>query len=213
MQRAFGLEIPETVEEVLRPDRCALLVYDMQEAIVPHVVGREAFVAQVLEAIGAAREAGMRVLFCRHASLPNELSGVFALRTAMAWQGAASVEDVRSLFRPGSPGYALVPEVEPQASEAVFDKLAMSMFEGTPLELVLRDCALRAFAICGAVLEIGIEPTVRQGCDLGFLPVVLTDACGSVDEEAGRRTLESLDYAGMSLQTDVVAFARALANT
>ena len=210
MQRAYGLEIPESVEEVLRPDRCALLVYDMQEAIVPHVLNRDAFVARVVEAIDGARAAGMRVVFCRHRSLPNELSGVFQLRTAMAWQRVGSVEEVTSLFLPGAPGYELIPEVAPRASEAVLDKLAMSMFEGTPLELILRDCNLSAFAIVGAVTEIGIEPTVRHGCDLGFIPVVLTDACGSVDEEAGRRSLESLDYAALSLQTDVAIFVRAL---
>jgi biuret amidohydrolase len=210
VQHAYGLEIPETVEEVLRPDRCALLVYDLQAGIVPHVRDREAFVSRVLEAIAAARAARMRVVFCRHVSLPNELSGVFQLRTAMAWQRVASVGEVQSLFQPGSPGHELIREVEPQASEAVFDKLAMSMFEGTPLELVLRDCNLNAFAIVGAVTEIGIEPTVRHGCDLGFIPVVLRDGCGSVDEEAGRRSLESLDYAAMSLQTDVATFVRVL---
>jgi hypothetical protein len=29
VQRAFGLEIPQTLEEVCRPERLALLVYDM----------------------------------------------------------------------------------------------------------------------------------------------------------------------------------------
>jgi nicotinamidase-related amidase len=57
--------------------------------------------------------------------------------------------------------------------------------------------------VVGAVLEIGIEPTVRHGCDLGFIPVVVADACGVVEEDAARRSLESLEYARMSLQTDV----------
>ena len=34
MERAFGLEIPTTLEEVCRPDRLALIVYDMQAGIV-----------------------------------------------------------------------------------------------------------------------------------------------------------------------------------
>jgi biuret amidohydrolase len=77
---------------------------------------------------------------------------------------------------------------------------------GTPLELVLRDCGINSFAIVGAVTEIGIEPTVRHGSDLGFIPVVVADACGSVDPAAGQRSLASLDYALMSLQTDVETF-------
>jgi nicotinamidase-related amidase len=203
MQRAYGLEIPKTLEEVCDPRRMALLVYDMQEGIVRHVPEAGAFVALVVRVIEAARMAGVRVVFARHLSLPNELAGVFQLRTAMAWQRVERVADVRPLFLRDSPDFQLVPELTPLPSEAVFDKLAMSMFVGTPLELVLRDCGINAFAIVGAVTEIGIEPTVRHGADLGFIPVVVADACGSVDPAAGERSLASLDYARMSLQTDV----------
>jgi biuret amidohydrolase len=152
----------------------------------------------------------MRVVFARHLSLPNELAGVFQLRTAMAWQRVERVEDVRPLFLRDAPDTQLVPELAPLPSEAVFDKLAMSMFVGTPLEMVLRDCGINAFAIVGAVTEIGIEPTVRHGADLGFIPVVVADACGSVDPAAGERSLASLGYAKMSLETDADTFTRLL---
>jgi len=210
MQRAYGLEIPETLEEVCRPQRLALLVYDMQVGIVRHLPNAEAFVAQVVRVVDAARRAGVRVVFARHLSLPNELTGVFQLRTAMAWQRVQRVEDVKPLFLRDSPDFQLVPQLTPLPTEAVFEKLGMSMFVGTPLEMVLRDCGVNAFAIVGAVTEIGIEPTVRHGADLGFIPVIVADACGSVDAAAGKRALASLDYAMMSLQTDVDTLTRLL---
>ncbi len=210
MQHAYGLEIPQTLQEVCSPQRMALLVYDMQVGIVRHVPDADGFVARVVRVVDAARRAGMRVIFARHLSLPNELAGVFQLRTAMAWQRVERVEDVKPQFLRDSPSFQLVPELAPLPSEAVFDKLAMSMFVGTPLEMVLRDCGINAFAIVGAVTEIGIEPTVRHGADLGFIPVVVTDACGSVDQAAGTRALASLDYAMMSLQTDVDTITRLL---
>jgi nicotinamidase-related amidase len=188
----------------------ALLVYDMQVGIVRHLPDADGFVARVVRVVDAARRAGMRVIFARHLSLPNELAGVFQLRTAMAWQRVERVEDVKPQFLRDSPSFQLVPELTPLPSEAVFDKLAMSMFVGTPLEMVLRDCGINAFAIVGAVTEIGIEPTVRHGADLGFIPVVVTDACGSVDQAAGTRALASLDYAMMSLQADVDTITRLL---
>ena len=204
MQRAYGVEIPETLEEVCRPGRVALLVYDMQAGIVPHVQEPEAFVGRVLHVLEAARASDVPVVFTRHMSLPNELAGVFQLRTAMAWQRTKRAEDVKPLFLPGSPAYELIPELDPLSSEVVLDKLAMSAFVGTPLEMLLRDRGVNALVVVvGAVLEIGVEPTVRHGCDLGFISVVVRDACGVVDEEAGRRSLASLDYAAMSLQTDV----------
>jgi nicotinamidase-related amidase len=210
MQRAYGLEIPQTLEEVCSPQRMALLVYDMQVGIVRHVPDADDFVARVVRVVDAARRAGMRVIFARHLSLPNELAGVFQLRTAMAWQRVQRVEDVQPQFLRDSPLFQLVPELTPLPSEVVFDKLAMSMFVGTPLEMVMRDCGLNTFAIVGAVTEIGIEPTVRHGADLGFIPVVVTDACGSVDEAAGARALASLDYAMMSLRTDADTITRLL---
>ena len=72
-----------------------------------------------------------------------------------------------------------MPELEPLESEAVSDKIAMSAFEGTVLNPALRDLGIDCFAICGIATEIGIEPTVRQGADLGYVPVVIADACGA----------------------------------
>src|SRR5829696_1310718 len=103
MQRNYGLEIPETLEEVCRPQRLALLVYDMQVGIVRHVPDTQTFVARVVRVIAAARRAGVRVIFARHLSLPRELAGVFQLRTAMAWQRVQRVEDVKPLFLRDAP--------------------------------------------------------------------------------------------------------------
>jgi nicotinamidase-related amidase len=83
------------------------------------------------------------------------------------------------------------------------DKIAMSAFVGTPLEIALRDCGLLAFAITGIALEVGIEPTVRHATDLGFLPVVVADACGFRDRAAAERAFAGFSFAGDSLVTDV----------
>jgi nicotinamidase-related amidase len=82
-------------------------------------------------------------------------------------------------------------------------KIAMSAFSGTFLNMALCDLGLDAFAICGIATEVGIEPTVRHGADLGYIPVVVADACGAGEEAAGRRSLESLAFAGDSFVTDV----------
>src|SRR5262245_28575068 len=60
-----------------------------------------------------------------------------------------------------------------KADEAIFDKISMSAFEGTPLAMALRDCGLISFMICGIATEIGIDPTVRHGADLGLIPIVI----------------------------------------
>jgi nicotinamidase-related amidase len=96
-----------------------------------------------------------------------------------------------------------VPELAPRDSEAIFDRLAMSSFEGTPLEFALRDCRITAFAIVGVAIEVEIEPTVRHGADRGFIPVVVTDACGAGNPAAAKRSLAALAFTGDAILTEV----------
>ena len=203
MQRAFGLEIPQNLPDVCDPKRLALIVYDMQVGIVKQIAKGAEVTAKVAQVLEAARSAGIRVVFTRHMSLPKQLTGVFQLRMAMAWQRVQSVDEVQPWFLRDSPNFHVVPELKPLPSEAVFDKITMSAFEGTPLNIALRDCGIEAFAIAGIAMEIGIEPTVRQGADLGYIPVVIQDACGSGHGEAAERSFASLQFVGDTLFTDV----------
>jgi biuret amidohydrolase len=203
MQRAFGLNIPQTLDDVCDPARLALIVYDMQVGIVKQIENGQQITDKVLQVLEAARKAGIRVLFTRHLSLPKELMGVSQFRMAMAWQRVKSVDEVKPWFLRDSPGFHLIPELNPLPNEAIFDKIAMSAFEGTPLDMALRDCKIDSFAIVGIAMEIGIEPTVRHGADLGYIPVVVEDACGFGHRDAAERSIASLKFAGDALLTNV----------
>jgi len=210
MDEAYGLKIPQSLEEACDPARLALIVYDMQVGILRQLRDAGEVVGRVLRVLEAAREAGVRVVFLRHMSLPNELAGVFQLRMAMAWQKVSRAEEVSPWFLRDSPGFELTPELSPRSTEAVFDKITMSAFEGTPLPIVLRDCGLNVFAIVGVATEIGIEPTVRHGADLGFIPILVADACGAGDQVAAERALDSLRFAGDAFVTDSETFCQIL---
>jgi nicotinamidase-related amidase len=202
MKRVYGLSIPETLEEVCDPHRIALLVYDMQVGILNQIKHANQITQQVLKVLTAARDAGVRVFFSRHLSLPKDLMGMFQFRMAMAWQRVESPEEVNPWFLRDAPGFQIIPELEPRPSEGVFDKLTMSAFEGTWLDFALRDCGINAFIIVGVATEIGIEPTARHGADLGYIPVLVTDACAGGNEEAAKRSIDSLKFAGDALITD-----------
>jgi len=206
MQHAFGLNIPQTLDDVCDPSSLALIVYDMQVGIVKQVKDGAQITSKVLQLLSAARAAGVRVFFTRHLSLPKDLMGAFQLRTAMAWQRVMTVEEIKPWFLRDAPGFQIVPELEPLPSEAIFDKITMSAFEGTPLDIALRDCNIRAFAIAGIAMEIGIEPTARHGADLGYIPVIIKDACGFGHADAAERSISSLEFAGDSMLTTVEEF-------
>jgi nicotinamidase-related amidase len=210
MKTAYGLTIPQTLKEVCDSQRVALLVYDMQVGILSQIKNPEQITGQVLKMLNAARDAGVRVFFSRHLSLPKELMGMFQFRMAMAWQRVDSPDQVNPWFLRDAPGFQIVPELSPLPSEGVFDKLTMSAFEGTWLDFALRDCGINAFIIVGIATEIGIEPTARHGADLGYIPVLITDACGAGNEEAAKRSIESLKFAGDALITNTETICQVL---
>jgi nicotinamidase-related amidase len=76
--------------------------------------------------------------------------------------------------------------------------------------MALRDCGLSAFAIVGVALEVGIEPSVRHGADLGYIPVVVEDACGGRDETARQRALAGFRFAGDAMLTESETICRLL---
>jgi nicotinamidase-related amidase len=213
MEHAFGLGIPLTLAEVCHPHRTAVIVYDMQVGIVSQISDGPRVVACVASVLEAARRGGYRVFFTRHMSLPNEVAGVTQLRTAMEWQRIDKVEKVSPPFLREAPGFPIAPEIAPLPSEAVIDKITMSAFAGSWLDIALRDCGINSFVILGIALEVGIEPTVRHAMDLGYIPVIVTDACGYGNQEAAERSLAALKFTGGSLQRDSAALIEILGGT
>jgi len=201
---------PKKLADWLDPKRAALLVYDMQVGIC-HQVNSDTVIAKVAQVVAAARSAGIRIAWCRHQSLPKVWMGAFAIRMAMQWQRIDDPDKVHPWFLRGTPGVEIVPTLQPQPEDFVFDKLTMSAFEGTPLQLAIRDAGLSALAICGIAMEIGIEPTCRHAADLGIVPILIEDACGHGDVEAARRSVESLRFSGDAIITDVAKVLAALA--
>lgn len=205
------MTIPTTLADWLSPDRTALLVYDMQIGIARQVPGAEETGHRIAEIVAAARRAGMRIAFCRHLSLPRPWMGLFATRMAMAWQRTEDPEAVKPWFLRDSEAVRIIPELYPQEQDFVFDKLGMSAFEGTPLAIAMRDAGLSALAICGIAMEIGIEPTCRHAADLGIVPILIEDACGSGDADAARRSVESLRFMGDTILSNTQDFLSAVA--
>lgn len=205
MRNAFGLRIPQTVADACDPTRMALLIYDMQVGIVGQVRDGDRIVQACVRLRDAARANGFRIFYTRHVSLPIAASGVSQLRTAMQWQRVDDLDELHASFPQGSPQYQLVPELTPNSDEVVFDKITMSAFAATPLDIALRDCGIDSYAIAGIAMEVGIEPTVRHSLDLGYLPIMVTDACGAGHPMAAQRSYATLEFAGGSLTTDTEA--------
>ena len=210
MDSSFGLTIPETLDELCDRSRAALLVYDMQVGVVSQLPDGAEIVDRVGTLLRAARAAGLRIVYARHYNVPLGWAGVGQLRMAKTWQRVHLASELKQALSHGSPGCEIVDALAPRREDVVLDKVTMSAFESTPLALLLRDAGLCSFLIAGIALEVGIEPTARHGADLGFIPVVVQDACGFGNAEAAHRSLAALKYAGDSVLTDLASVSAAL---
>jgi hypothetical protein len=58
-----------------------------------------------------------------------------------------------------------------------------------------------------------VERLPRFPQNLSYIPVVVTDACGTGHPDAARRSLASLDFAGDAILTDVESVCALLGRT
>jgi nicotinamidase-related amidase len=100
MKKAYGVSIPQTLEEVCDPERVALLVYDMQVGILSQIKNAADVMQHVLKVLTAARNARVRVFFSRHLSLPKELMSTISVRYVTDLL-ACSNEIARRIFQQG----------------------------------------------------------------------------------------------------------------
>jgi nicotinamidase-related amidase len=193
---AFGFSVPTRLEQLADPSRTAVIVYDMQVGIISQIAEGAAVLSKCLELVAAARESGYRLIFTRHMWLPLRAAGVGQLRRAMIWRRTEDSARLVIPFTAGSAPWQIAGELNPGADDILIDKIAMSAFTGTFLDIALRDARIDSFIIAGIALEVGIEPTVRHGADLNYIPVVVTDACGSMTQELKEGSLHSLETTG-----------------
>ncbi len=76
--------------------------------------------------------------------------------------------------------------------------------------MALREFGLISFMLCGIATEIGIDPTVRHGADLGLIPIVIEDACGHGHRNAAERSMENIRFMGDAFVTNVAELRQML---
>ncbi len=197
-----GLSIPMQLADLCQPSRTALIVYDMQVGVVSQIDEGQAITGRCVELLASARNGGYPVYFTRHRWLPNRLAGIGQLRRAMIWHRTDDPMSVAPPFSPGSAGFEIVPELMPREDECIIDKITMSAFEATFLDIALRDAKLEAFIIAGIALEVGIGPTVRQALDLNYVPIAVSDACGAKTAQNKDRVLTEFADTGEVIVVD-----------
>ncbi|MEU6995758.1 isochorismatase family cysteine hydrolase [Streptomyces sp. NPDC046465] len=163
----------------------ALLVMDVQQAIVDIVDDGSGYVSRLRRAIDSARGAGVSVIYV-----------VIGLRPGFPEVGmrnralAAIAQD--GLYVEGAPGTEIHPDVAPRPGDVVVTKRRASAFWGSDLDLVLRARGIDSLVLTGIATSAVVLSTLCQANDMDFGLTVLSDACLDTDPEVHRVLVERL---------------------
>ena len=171
----------------LDPSRCALIVQDLQNDVIieggafaesgsPEHAKEQNVVENVKAIADACRRLGIPVIHVHYVVEP----GAPGLKlNAPLFNG---VKDANAFVR-GTWGVAPADGLEPQNGDYVVEKMRMSAWEGTKLEVMLQGLGRDTIIVTGAWTNMSIEHTSRTGADKGYHMVVPEDGCSTMNAD------------------------------
>jgi nicotinamidase-related amidase len=129
--------------------KAALLVIDVQNGVVDGSFERDRVVANIGGLVARARREGIAVVWVRHSD-----------------DGLAF----------GSDAWQIVPELVPDAAEAVVEKRYGDAFEDTDLEKVLAGLGAGRLVVVGAQTDVCIRSTLHGALVRGYDATLVSDA-------------------------------------
>ena len=166
----------------------ALLIMDVQQDVAESV--GPGLLDRVAEALVAAREAGLPVIFIRVAFRPGFPEISPANRTFRTLVGAAG-----DRFAENGPATQIHPAVAPRPGEPIVVKKRVSAFTGSDLEVLLRSMNADHLVLTGIATSGVVLSTLREAADR--------------DEEVHRVLLEKV-FPRQATVTDVATWVEAL---
>jgi nicotinamidase-related amidase len=154
----------------------ALLVMDMQTAVLNHLPDASTVIANVVKAVAYARGNNIPVFYVvvgfRQGApevSPNN-KGFFANREMFA---NVKMEDFIKIH----------PAVAPLGNELTIIKRRVSAFSGSDLEIILKASSIQHILLTGIATSGVVLSTLREASDKDYRITVLTDGCADRDEE------------------------------
>ena len=154
----------------------ALLVMDVQRRIVDRFEQSADYLARIGQAIDAARDTGVPVIYVVVTFRPGhpEISARNRIFSAIA----------------GTPGFGAAdeatqvhPDIAPEPEDIIVAKRRVSAFAGSDLDVVLRSLGVHSLVLTGIATSGVVLSTLRQAADLDFELTVLSDGCLDGDPE------------------------------
>jgi nicotinamidase-related amidase len=154
----------------------ALLVMDMQAAILRNFPDAELLITKVKNAITHAHESSFRVIYVRvgfRQGTPEISTNNKSFTAARERFAQLNTEEFLKIE----------PAIEPGDDDIVVTKRRVSSFTGSDLEVILRAQAVGHIVLTGISTSGVVLSTLREAADRDYRITVLSDGCGDGDDE------------------------------
>jgi len=198
--RSFYYEkAAEPEDMVLKPDKTALLVIDVQNTyMIPSDDPDERdrwqpfrdrmnniVIPNTRELLDACRGNGIEVIFARIACLKKDGRDRSLSQKKPGWNYLLLPKDTEKS--------QIVPELAPMDDEIVLCKTTDSALTGTNLRLILRNMEIKNVIVAGIFTDQCISSSVRSLADESFNVVVVHDCCAAGTDELHDKELEIIN--------------------
>jgi biuret amidohydrolase len=200
----------QRLRSLLAPERCAVLLQEVQEGIIGTTSGlpelaqaaREAsLIANAQTVVKAARLVQVPVIHCTAENLPNGFGSNVNARLFMG----ARKSGLTNL--PGSESVKPIPAVGPAAADIVMPRLhGLSPLTGSSLDSLLRNRGVHTLVVMGVSLNIAIPNLVFDAVNRAYQVVLVSDAVAGVPPEYAQQVIQySLSLVSTLAASDEVA--------
>jgi nicotinamidase-related amidase len=194
MKEIHGKLICETLEEILDPDGCAVVVIDLQNDMMRpegkiaqagnDMAGMYRILPRCAAFIEEARRVGVPVIHIQTITLGDGRSD------SPSWLRAkGAMVNSAEFCLEGTWGAEICEEVAPLPGETVVVKHRSSAFRGTDLDLVLKAADIRTVVVIGEQTPGCVEATFRDAAYHDYYNVLVEDCVAAFDEEQHEASL------------------------
>jgi nicotinamidase-related amidase len=188
MIRWAGMEVLETLDEVVDPRHTALLLWNLTDAGAGKAFNSKSLATNTQKLLATARKHRVLTLHARQ-NTHWEDAGPPMVRMRMKQLRTKNL----NAYRRAVAGGRWLKGLKPQEKEIVFEQSIPNAFLGTNFEWSLWQHSIRTVILAGASVETGIDGTARTAVDRGFYSVIAKDCVGSRFEDTYTAAFGSLE--------------------
>ncbi|MGD0354039.1 MAG: isochorismatase family cysteine hydrolase [Dehalococcoidia bacterium] len=182
----------KNMREIVDPSHTALVLWDVQDALVNVIFNRQEFLLNLKTLTDAARKHGVPVIYTKITPLPLSWESSFRLYMQMKRSHVDSLDKLRPFPQAGSPEAEINGEVKPLEGDIVLDKHTASIFVGTHFENLMKNAGITTILFTGISTEFGISSSARDAANRGFYPVVVEDCVSSSVRDMHEAALKTM---------------------